>query len=542
MKKFPKMLVIVFLFLALAVGTGTTQTDEDKSGNAKSLLLLNDVLNVLSEHYVDPIPTEDLVMEAIDGLVESLDIHSQLMDQGHHNRLMEQTRGEFGGIGIEISIRDDSLTVLSPIPGTPAARVGLKSGDRIVRIEQEPTFGMKLEAAVSRLKGKPGTVVNIWIHRFGVEDDISFSITRAIIKIESIQAKFMAGPDIGYIRLGVFSDKSGEELQAAIEELKGCGMQKLIFDLRDNPGGLLSRAVDISDFFLQPGQVVVSTRGRISSSNKVYRAKNPPIWGDGPVITLISGGSASASEIVAGALQDHDKAVIMGTPSYGKGSVQTIIDLRDNFALKLTTAKYYTPSGRCIHADKGAGEEHQALLTAEDTLQNFVTDSGRIVRGGGGITPDLIFKQDTLSLADRKIYKQVGLFRNLMFRFAVQYKNEHPGLGRDSINSVAWQKDFKDKVVKVTPQIIKAAEQMMRENGFEMTDEEFRQSDLLIRQWIHYSIADACFERNVAQRIMADYDDQLQKAVELLQKASPKGNFVETVLAGKTLPDTLRLF
>ncbi len=542
MRKVHKLSLIVLLLCALTVRVGVSQSDGGSSGGAKDLMQLNEVLNVLSEYYVDPIPPEDLVMEAIDGLVESLDIHSQLLDQRNHNRLMEQTRGEFGGIGIEISIRDDSLTVLSPIPGTPASRVGLQAGDRIVRIEHESTWQMALEAAVRRLKGKPGTQVNIWIRRMGVDDEIHFEITRDIIKIESIQAKFMLTPDVGYVRLSVFSDKSGVELVEAIGDLKRHGMKKMIFDLRDNPGGLLNRAVDVANIFLEPGQVIVSTRGRISSSNKVFRAANPPMWKNEPVITLISGGSASASEIVAGALQDHDKAVIMGTASYGKGSVQTIIDLRDDYALKLTTAKYYTPSGRCIHADKGAGEEHQALLTSEDTLQTYLTDSGRQVRGGGGITPDLVLKPDSLNGAERKIFKQVGLFRNLMFRYAVQYRNTHPDLLKDSVESVGFVPNFKDNVLKITPKMMEEARQLMRDNGFELTEAEFRQAEKIIHQWMHYYVADAVFERNVSQRILALYDDQVMKAVEVIGKAVPQQDFVGTVLAGKTLPDTLEMY
>lgn len=542
MRIISKISVIAFVFSLLTFNIGVSQSEDGAGGGAKNLLLLNEALNVLAEYYVDPIPPEDLVMEAIDGMVKSLDIHSQLLDQRHHSRLMEQTRGEFGGIGIEISIRDDSLTVLSPIPGTPASRVGLQAGDRIVRIEAEPTFGMSLDNAVRRLKGRPGTQVHIWVRRLGVDDEIHFEITRAIIKIESIQATFMIAPEVGYVRLSVFSEKSGLELLEAIEKLKARGMKKLVFDLRDNPGGLLSRAVDIADFFLEPGQVIVSTRGRISSANKVFRARNPVLWGDGPVVALISGGSASASEIVAGALQDHDKAVIMGSTSYGKGSVQTIIDLRDDFALKLTTAKYYTPSGRCIHADRGAGEEHQALLTSEDTLQTYRTDSGRAVRGGGGITPDLVFKSDTLNAAERKIFRQVGLFRNLMFRYAVKFKTENPDQIANVLEAVDYVPGFKDKVVKITPRMMKEARQLMLENGFELTDDDFKQADSIIRQWMHYYIADAAYERNVAQRILAEYDNQIKKAVEIIEKAPPRVNFVETLLAGRVLPDTLSLF
>ena len=534
--------ILVPLFLLVNVSTLGSQRSDNRSDGTRNILLFNDVLKIVSDYYVEAIPPEDLVMGAVEGLVESLDMHSQLLDQRHHRRLMEQTRGQFGGIGIEISIRDDTLTVLAPIPGTPAHRVGLQSGDRIVRIEEEHTQGMSLEEAVSKLKGEPGTLVNIWIHRLGMDEDIHFPIVRAIIKIESVQGKFMLTPEVGYVRLGVFSDKSGEELLEAINDLKAHGMQKLIFDLRDNPGGLLSRAVDVSDIFLESGQVIVSTRGRIRNSNQIFKAEKPPVWGNGPVICLISQGSASASEIVSGALQDHDKAVIMGITSYGKGSVQTVIDMRDNYSLKLTTAKYYTPSGRCIHSDDRGEDGHHTILSAEDTLQTFATDAGRIVHGGGGITPDLILRRDTVvSPAERKIYKQAGKFRNLMFRFAVEFKNDNPAVGADSIDSVEYLENFQDRVVELSPEIINKARKMLLDNEFELDEEEFEEIDSLLRQWIYYYIADACYDRNTAQRILADYDKQLWKAIELIEQAPLASNFVETILAGRTLPDTLDL-
>ncbi len=533
-----KFLVALLLTLGIS-GTAGSQFSDGGAASTRNYQMLQEVIDVLSQQYVDDLPPEDLIMGAVEGLVGSLDLHSQLLDQRRHKRLMEQTRGEFGGIGIEISMRDDSLTVLSPIPGTPAQRVGLQSGDRIVKIEHEWTEGMTLEDAVKRLKGKPGTVVNLWIGRIGVDEHIHFEITRAIIRIESLQGKFMLAPDIGYIRLGVFSDKSGQEMAESVVELQRLGMKKLIFDLRDNPGGLLSRAVDVADIFLEPGEMIVSTRGRISSSNQVFKARRPPLWNGGAVVTMISGGSASASEIVSGALQDHDKSVIMGTTSYGKGSVQTIIDLRDSYALKLTTAKYYTPSGRCIHSDRRAGEDHQALLTAEDTAQVFFTDSGRKVRGGGGITPDLVTPSDSLSEAERKIFRQTGKFRNLLFRYAVQYKSEHPEYVDQSLNSVVYFEHFRDKVVKLTDEMMDEVRGKMLEAGFELSEQEFEDTDRLLRQWVYYYIADAGYDHNTAQRISAGYDKQLQQALILLRSAPAEGDFVETVLAGRTLPDTL---
>ncbi len=533
-----KFLVALLLTLGIS-GTAGSQFSDGGAASTRNYQMLQEVIDVLSQQYVDDLPPEDLIMGAVEGLVGSLDLHSQLLDQRRHKRLMEQTRGEFGGIGIEISMRDDSLTVLSPIPGTPAQRVGLQSGDRIVKIEHEWTDGMTLEDAVKRLKGKPGTVVNIWVGRIGVDEHIHFEITRAIIRIESLQGKFMLAPDVGYIRLGVFSDKSGQEMAESVVELQKLGMKKLIFDLRDNPGGLLSRAVDVADIFLEPGEMIVSTRGRISSSNQVFKARRPPLWNGGAVVTMISGGSASASEIVSGALQDHDKSVIMGTTSYGKGSVQTIIDLRDSYALKLTTAKYYTPSGRCIHSDRRAGEDHQALLTAEDTAQVFFTDSGRRVRGGGGITPDLVTPPDSLTEAERKIFRQTGKFRNLLFRYAVQYKSEHPEYVDQSLNSVVYFENFRDKVVKLTDEMMDEVRGKMLAAGFELSEQEFEDTDRLLRQWMYYYIADAGYDHNTAQRISAGYDKQLQQALILLRSAPAEGDFVETVLAGRTLPDTL---
>ena len=541
MKKHRGKIITAIAVIAVIGVSGLFTVKYSQSSSAESLIKFNDVLNVLSENYVDEIPPEDMVLEAIHGLVESLDPHSQLLDIRNRKRLMEQTKGEFGGIGIEISIRDDTLTVLSPIPGTPAYRIGLQAGDRIVKIEDEPTVGMSLEDAVKRLKGKPGTQVNIWIRRISVDSDIHFEITRAIIKIESIQGHFMLGPETGYVRLGVFSESSAQELLDAMSDLRAHGMKKIIFDLRDNPGGLLSRAVDISDIFLDPGQVIVSTRGRIRSSNRVYRASRPPVWSGEPVIVLISNGSASASEIVSGALQDHDKAVIMGETSFGKASVQTIIDLRDDYALKLTTAKYYTPSGRSIHSDRGAGFSHQRLLVAEDTMQTFRTDSGRIVKGGGGITPDLVLKNDTLSSAERKILTKAGTFRNLMFRYAVEYKNNNEGMLSDSLDSVAYVEDFMSKVVKITPKMFGRAREMMDEEDFDLTDKEYSDARELIQHWMSYYISDACYDRNTAQRMAALFDDQLSEAASMMRDVPAEPNFVEHLLAGRTLPDTVYL-
>ncbi len=303
----------------------------------------------IQHDYVDDVKAEDIIHGALKGMLAALDPYSQYMDQDMFTELQVETEGEFGGLGIEITLRDDLLTIITPLSGTPAEKAGLQSQDRIVKIDDEITRDMTLLDAVKKMRGKKGTDVKLTIMRESEESLREVTLTRDIIKIKSVRKAEMLSDGIGYIRLADFSEKTHNDLEQALSRLSEQGMEGLVFDLRNNPGGLLLTSVDVAAKFLPAGTLVVYTKGREESQNVEYRAQGKSDYRDIPLIVMVNGGSASASEIVAGAVQDHKRGIIMGTKSFGKGSVQTVIPLRDGSALRLTTAKYYTPSGRTIN-------------------------------------------------------------------------------------------------------------------------------------------------------------------------------------------------
>src|SRR5262245_34963563 len=396
----------------------------------KSLELFTRVFEKVNTYYVDEnLDPNELIKKAIDGMLSDLDPHSMFLDDRQYDDLMTSTQGSFGGLGIELSVRDNYPTVVAPIEGTPAYMQGVQGGDQIIDIEGEDTYGWTMSQAISKLRGPKGTQVHFKVKREGVDKAIEYDITRDIIEIESVRYAFKIG-DIGYIRVVNFAQDTADELEKRLTELEGQGIKGLILDLRYNPGGLLRAARDVSQLFLESGKKIVYTRGRTPRQNADYYStttENKIFGKDYPVVVLINEGSASASEIVAGALQDWDAALIVGETSFGKGSVQTVYPLSDTEALKLTTAKYYTPSGRCIHRDErdhereevevseagteGEGEErttaaHPPILQqddrsatkseAPDTTTTFRTVGGRPVKGGGGIAPDLVLTQPNL--------------------------------------------------------------------------------------------------------------------------------------------------
>ncbi len=316
----------------------------------RELKIFSDVIDLIEKNYVDPVESKDLIEKAIQGMVHSLDPHSAFLPPDAFKELQVDTRGEFGGLGIVITLHKGILTVISPIEGTPAHRAGIKAGDQIIKINDVSTKGMALWEAVKKLRGPKGTSVRITIHREGEPKPREYSIVRDIIPIESVKHKVLT-PGYGYVRITNFNENTTRDLNAALETLESDsgGLKGLVLDLRDNPGGLLNQAIRVADVFLEKG-VIVSIKGRVKRHNKVYKAHRNKKVTPYPIVVLINGGSASASEIVAGALQDQKRAVIMGTTSFGKGSVQTVEALRDGYGLKYTIARYYTPSGRSIQA------------------------------------------------------------------------------------------------------------------------------------------------------------------------------------------------
>jgi carboxyl-terminal processing protease len=383
-----KLSLIVFLILFF---TSSSQADENsiREETYKNLEVFSNVLMLLQEHYVDTIEPHDVISGAINGMLTSLDPHSAYMIPEDFKELQEETHGSFSGIGIEITINDGLLTVVSPIEDTPAYIAGLKAGDQIIKIENEATKNLTLMDAVKRLRGKKGTSVTISIYRTGWKELKDFTIIRDEIPLNSVKSTELK-PNLLYIRISNFQAKTTRDLQDSLhEQEEKRPISGLILDLRNNPGGLLDQSVKVADVFLDSG-VVVSTRGRNKEEDMVFEAYLDDDNYKFPMIVLVNGGSASASEIVAGALQDHKRAIILGTVTFGKGSVQTIIPMPDGAGLRLTTAKYYTPSGDSIQAtgitpdiivpfipsngDKDTKQNGHARLREKDLPNHFEND------------------------------------------------------------------------------------------------------------------------------------------------------------------------
>jgi carboxyl-terminal processing protease len=317
----------------------------------KELQTFANVLAIVQKNYVEPVSTKRLINGAITGMLSSLDPHSAYLTPDLYRDLEVETRGSFGGLGIEITIKNDLLTVVSPIEGTPAYKAGVKSGDQILKINDDFTKGMTLTDAVKMMRGPKGSKIRLTLHREGVPELFTVSVMRDVIKIKSVRAKEL-DHGYGYVRISTFQDGSNEDVEKAIEKFRqeGHGQIKgVVLDLRDNPGGLLNQAISISDDFLDGG-LIVYTQGRLENQQQKYFSRKKKDFSDFPMVVLVNGGSASASEIVAGALQDQRRAIIEGTQTFGKGSVQTILPLDDQSALRLTTARYFTPNGRSIQA------------------------------------------------------------------------------------------------------------------------------------------------------------------------------------------------
>jgi carboxyl-terminal processing protease len=335
------------LFVGILIGKGG-----DRAGYAsepyEELQVFAEVLSQVKKHYVEETQTKDLIQGALRGMLAGLDPHSSFMTPDMFNEMQVETKGEFGGLGIQIGIKNNRLTVISPIEDTPAFEAGIEPGDTIIKVDDKPTKDLTLMEAVQQMRGPRGTSVKLTVEREGLEEPLVFTLQRDIIKIQSVRSKLFEG-NLGYVRLSQFQEATADDLTSELEKLVSKDIQGLILDLRNNPGGLLTAAVRVSEQFLESGRLVVSIQGRNGKKDE-YRAKANSKNYQYPMIVLVNHGSASASEIVAAAMQDWGKAVVIGTTTFGKGSVQTILPLSDGSGLRLTTAKYYTPKGKSIHS------------------------------------------------------------------------------------------------------------------------------------------------------------------------------------------------
>lgn len=342
------ILLIAMFTVGMVVGKGLRSALSAETEAYEELKVFSEVLSLIERNYVEETNNKDLVYGAIRGMLNTLDPHSAFMSPEMYKEIQVDTRGEFGGLGIQIGIRDSRLTVIAPIEGTPADRAGIRAADHIAKVDEEPTKDMTLMEAVQKMRGRKGTQVSLTIIREGSDKPLIFDLTREIIKIDSVKSE-MIEEDIGYIRLTQFQEKTAADLEKTLKELDAEGMKSIILDLRNNPGGLLTSAVETTELFIPPSKLVVSIKGRDPKKKEdEYKSSKKEPFDMQNMIVLVNGGSASAAEIVAGALQDWGRAVIVGVSTFGKGSVQTILQLTDGSGLRLTTAKYYTPKGRSI--------------------------------------------------------------------------------------------------------------------------------------------------------------------------------------------------
>ncbi len=441
MKKIFILLIGISLISGIFIGSSLWA----KSDTYTQLRIFNQILKEIQNNYVDEMPADSLMRGAIDGMLEVLgDPHTDYLSKQEYEALMISTKGEFGGIGATIGERNDVITVISPLEGTPAFRAGLLPGDGIVKVDGVPTKDKSVDVVVREIRGKPGTKVILTISRTLIDEPFDVEIIRASIKLDAVPYYGMVADDIGYVQLRNFSRTADSELKGAIDSLFAQGAEKLIFDLRLNSGGLLNEGIAVSELFLNNNKKIVSTRGRIEGE-RTYSARKDYGYGDFPVIVLVDGGSASASEIVAGALQDWERSLIIGTNTFGKGSVQHIVGpFEDSTALRITTARWYTPSGRSIDkpADLQGNDISEETVGSDsgDVKQKAYTTLGplkRTVYGKGGITPDIIIKPQELTKIETEI-----LSKGLNFDFVVQYTATHKNITREFEADDKMLRDF----------------------------------------------------------------------------------------------------
>jgi carboxyl-terminal processing protease len=479
----------------------------EQGGIFQNARLFDEVLQAISSRYVDEHPNADLYQMAIEGMLRELgDPHTTFMSAEEYNNLRIQTSGEYGGLGIEIDVRDGWITVISPLPDSPAERAGIQAGDRIVEVEGQSTQGWTTQQAVNVLRGRKGSPVEIRIARSGVDEPIPFRIVRDDIHIQSVRAAYMMGEGVGLVQLAMFSETSTEEVTAAIDQLRQQGMTRLILDLRGNPGGLLDQGISVSDMFLRRGAAISETRSRDPRETRTFRASRGELLPDVPMVVLVDGASASASEIVAGALQDNDRALVLGTTSFGKGSVQTLYPLSGGNFLKLTTGRWYTPVGRSIQRAHGRNGDAVALLEDEDaigpdgepvetpdtvTRQPYRTVSGRVIYGGGGIVPDLVVRPDTVTTAERDFYTAAAragsAYADVLYRFVTDFARQNPQLRQDFQITAAMRQDFFNRLrradVEVSVEQFQAAQRLIdRDLTFEVMVHKFGRPAALQRR------------------------------------------------------------
>ncbi len=504
---------------------------------------LGDIVNYIMESYVDSLNREKLTQETIVNLLRNLDPHSSYIPASAFRQMNDPLMGSFEGIGIEFNMMTDTVVVINPVPGGPSESIGIRAGDRIVKVEGEPIAGvnMNTQDVVNKLKGPKGTKVTVGVQRRGVDELLEFTITRDKIPSYSLDIAYMIDDVTGYIKLGQFSATTHQEFRSAMERLKRHGMEQLILDFRGNGGGFLEASIQLADELLQPQSLIVYTDGLNRPKTQAYARRNG-LFETQPLVILIDEWSASASEIVAGAVQDHDRGVIIGRRSFGKGLVQEQVQLGDGSALRLTVARYYTPSGRSIQRPYDNGREEyytdfmQRMLDGElehpDSIRNndslrFKTTAGRTVYGGGGITPDIFIP---LVTEERTPYFIQAANRGLIYRFAF----DHADNNREQLTRFDDAADYRENF-RVSDQLLREFIDFAAQNGVKYNETEFMGARTLISTQIKAYIGRNIFGNEGFFPVLNQHDNAITKALEVLHS----GRFISYLTPQKETAESI---
>lgn len=514
----------IFLVLAFALGT---QFNALISGDNvyEQLNKFKEVLLLTDKFYVDEVDTQKLTESAINGLLTDLDPHSVYIPPKQLARVNEDFKGKFEGIGIEFQILNDSITVVQPIGGGPSALVGIMSNDKIVKIDGQNAVKYSNEQVQKSLKGPKGSKVSVSIFRSGNKDLLEFEIIRDIIPLYSVDASFMLNKDVGYISVSRFSETTDSEMNSALSKLKNSGMKKIILDLRFNPGGFLDQAVKMADKFIDGGKKIVYTKGRKSEFDEEFISKTNSEYEKFPIVVLISNSSASASEIVAGAIQDWDRGIIVGETSFGKGLVQRQFDLNDNSAFRLTISRYYTPSGRLIQRSYAGGvEKYQKEVYERDEKEGeniehknendstrpvFFTNGGRKILGGGGITPDFITKSKTMTPYTTNLFR-----KNIFYEFIAQQISSNGNFKDKFVTFENFNSNFKIDE-KFSDEFVTFASN----KGVEKNKDDFEKDKDFILSRLKAYIARNYWGNEGWYQIVLEGDNQIVQAMKVFPEA-----------------------
>jgi carboxyl-terminal processing protease len=518
------LLVSAVVILAFVSGGWLMQRSEAQTDDAyEKERLFQEILGLVARYYVDTVSTGDLYDMAIEGMLDRLnDPYTSFLRPEVYEELNLSTTGDYGGVGIRIESRDQWITIVSPLADTPGDRAGLQAGDLIIEINGMSTKGWTTQQAADVMRGKPGTDVELAVARAGFAEPLQFTITRAQIHVNYVEGQDIVAPGIGYLQLNSVSREAPQELKVAIDSLRARGARSLILDLRANPGGILEEGVAIADLFLDSAEVVVEMKGRARGATRTFAAETGESWSNMPIVVLVGPRTASAAEIVSGALQDHDRALVLGTRTFGKGVAYVVLPLSQTEALSVTTSRWYTPSGRSIDRPVHRSTSETVARAAIDVTDSatidsvrYRSDSGRLLGDGGGIKPDIELP-DTLTQPEQAFAEALGTglpkYRDVLARYALDLK------GSQTFASADFQ---------VTGDMTAEFLRRLRNRGVEMPDSIWQGARDFVGEQLGYEITRYVFGRAAEIKRRVRNDIQVQRAIELLNQADTPRQLLE---------------